>query len=141
MLDYLTPEEEEKFIQEFSRKMLEQQQARKAFWDSGVCHQMAEDIINKDYSLTAERWAYFSDDIRKDLNWGKYTDEQVDLFFDCLTSDEFPIDKPKTIDEKCLFENETLYRLGLEISLMWGQGTAIAIRPDGWLERYKRGEV
>lgn len=119
-----------KFAAKFVAEMQEKQQERKDFFESALCKRMISDIIQYDYCLDQESFAYFPEKAREALSWQDVSKEDVELFFQTMSEEKlFPVDKPTETNSE-MFTEILIYRCGLITRILIGQGSIIQIYRD-----------
>jgi hypothetical protein len=117
----------EEFITQIREDREKEIAVKTAFFNSPLCERMVQDIIDKDYSLDNEGFAYFPERVREQLGWQDISDEDVNLFISVMSEDKlFPVDVPTQTDED--YVEIDIVRRGLSITVLYGQGCAIIIR-------------
>lgn len=122
--DFLTEERMDAILQ----KMEQEYKKEKDFFKSHVYAEMVSAIKNVNYSLASEHFAYNKEKVLNDLGWNKYSPEEVDLFFSVATSTSIGVSPKDIVDDYCaMFESYYIFKSGLIITVMHGQGTAFNI--------------
>ncbi len=89
-----------------------------SFWNSPIFEKLVSDIKNSDIHFTSYEWRNFPEKLRGDFSWGEDVYSQhIDTMMMCLSSSDFPKDKPDSINEQHPFENIVIYRKGLKVTL------------------------
>lgn len=121
---FLTEERMDEIVQ----KMQQEYKQEEDFFKSSVYAEMVSAIKNVNYSLDSEYFAYNKEKVLDELGWTKYSQEEVDLFFSVVTSTSIGVSSKDIVQDYCsMFETYYIFKSGLIITVMHGQGTAFNI--------------
>ena len=124
---------DENSINSIVQKMIadkkQKQEICSSFIKSIKFHKIIREIIEKNIFIDNETFSYFPEKIMSQFNIENLTENDIDLFIDCLIDDELIISQNNFVEEENPFENFTDEKLGLRIFTMIGQGTCIQIFP------------
>ncbi len=89
-----------------------------SFWQSPIFEKLVSDIKNVDKPFTSYEWKNFPEKLRGDFYWGEDVYSQhIEAMMMCLSSSDFPKDKPDSTNEQHPFPNILIYRKGLKVTL------------------------
>ncbi len=100
---------------------------KKEFIESNLFKKMCSDIIQANETISNENFMYETEiPTKTKLHWLDLKDDQIEQFFSAMC---YINDVDFDIDEDCPFDNYIYTRNGLQVTLMYGQGTLITLTP------------
>lgn len=133
------PELRARVVARFIEERAEKERRREAFLASDTFKQMVSALRDSPEPRSAdqETAAYFPDQFKKELDWEFATEDDIRLFFNVVGEPMSEHVEPgsKSHDEDCPFANVQFRIYGLNVWMMFGQGTAIVVSNDAALKR------
>ena len=122
-----TPTEIKDMAHELGEKIKSKQEQHENFWISHLCQRMIRSIKDSGISLNNSSFDYFSDKLKEELHWQDISDDDISLFFSVMANRKIAVDYFKQDEYDC-FENYTIHKDGLKVSVTYGQGCLIVIQ-------------
>lgn len=111
----------------YVERLKEKENKERLFRASALFLKMVSDIFDSNYILDEEYWSYNKDKVKKELGWEDISNEDIKMFFECMSKMDGNYDRPPYSDTSKKFNNVTLYKNRLKVFMMFGQGTSITI--------------